>query len=61
MARHINESVKIEGNLAKNQNSISAQELYVMKNGKWKKVWDVNLQDDIYRDIWGVHPYGTAK
>lgn len=52
MARHINESVKIEGTMTKNLNSITATELYVMTNGKWRKTWDVKLQDDIFKDLY---------
>jgi hypothetical protein len=60
MARHINESVKIVGTMTKNLNSINAKELYVMKGGKYKKVWDINIQDEIYKDIWGTLPLGSG-
>ena len=61
MARHLNENVKINGTMKMDFKSIQAKELYVMNKGDWKKVWDVNLQDDIYRDIFGVHPLGGGE
>ena len=49
MARHINEQVKIDGTVNAKMKSIKATDIYV----KGKKVWDVNLEDKIYKDIFG--------
>jgi hypothetical protein len=55
MARHVNEQVLLKGDLVK-MNSIKADELFVMANGKWRKIWDVDLLSDFYSDILGTHP-----
>ena len=47
LARHINETVKIDGTVNAKLKSIKATDIYV----KGKKVWDVNLEDKIYKDI----------
>lgn len=49
MARHINETVKIEGTVNAKMKSIKATNIYV----KGKKVWALDLQDKIYQDIFG--------
>jgi hypothetical protein len=54
MARHINEQVKIDGTVNAKMKSIKASDLFVKDaKGGWKKVWDVNLEDKIYQDIFG--------
>ena len=55
MARHVNEQALVKGDLAK-MNSIKADELFVRANGKWRKIWDVDLLSDFYSDILGAHP-----
>ena len=49
LARHINEQVKIDGTVNAKMKSIKATDIYV----KGKKVWDVNLEDKIYKDLLG--------
>jgi hypothetical protein len=49
LARHINEQVKVDGTVNANMKSIKATEISV----KGKKVWSIDLEDKIYKDIWG--------
>ena len=49
LARHINETVKIDGTVNAKMKSIKATAIYV----KDKKVWSVDLEDSIYNDIFG--------
>ena len=49
LARHINETVKIDGTVNAKMKSIKANEISV----KGKKVWSVDLEDKIYEDIFG--------
>ena len=51
LARHLNQMVKVDGTMSPQFNSVKADELYVMDDGKWKKVWSQNWQDDIYKEI----------
>jgi hypothetical protein len=49
LARHINEQVKVDGTVNAKMKSIKATEISV----KGKKVWSVDLEDKIYKDIFG--------
>ena len=49
LARHINEQVKIDGTVNAKMKSIKATDIYV----KGKKVWCLDLEDKIYKDIFG--------
>ncbi len=49
LARHINEQVRIDGKVNAKMKSIHATDIYV----GGKKVWDVNLEDKIYKDLLG--------
>ena len=49
LARHINEQVKVDGTVNAKMKSIKA----TRSLSKGKKVWDVNLEDKIYKDIFG--------
>ncbi len=49
MARHINETVKIDGTVNAKMKSIKATDIFV----KGKKVWSLDLEDKIYQDIFG--------
>jgi len=54
LARHINEQVKIDGTVNAKMKSIKATDLYTMDAKKqWKKVWSLDLEDKIYKDIFG--------
>ncbi len=61
LARHIGEMVMIEGDVNTKYNSIKADNIYVMKDSKWRKVWSADLQDEIYGDILGSHPLKRGK
>lgn len=58
LARHINERVRVKGVMSKDSKAIHASEIFVDQRGKWKKVWSSNMEDDIYRDVWGTLPSG---
>ena len=58
LAKHLNEMVMIDGELNMKFNAIKAANLHVMENNKWRKVWALDWQDDIYRDYLGGIPIG---
>jgi len=49
MARHINEQVRIDGAVNAKTKSIKAEAIYA----RGKKVWSVDMFDEVYRDIMG--------
>lgn len=51
LARHLNQMVKVDGDMSPQFNSVKATQLFVMEDGKWKKVWSQDWQDDIYKEI----------
>jgi len=51
LARHINERVKISGDLNDKYNSIKAKELDIMKMGKYEKVWDTEGEFNLLRTL----------
>jgi hypothetical protein len=54
LARHINEQVKVDGAVNAKMKSIKATDIYTMDAKKaWKKVWSRDLEDKIYKDIFG--------
>jgi len=56
LAKHLNEMVMIDGELNMKFKAIKATNIHVMENMRWRKVWALNWQDDIYRDVLGQHP-----
>lgn len=56
MARHLNQRMKVEGSLSSRFKAIKADEIYIMEEGKWKKTWSQDWQDEIYRDITAGFP-----
>jgi len=56
LARGINKTVMIEGMLDQKSNSINAETISLMEDGKWRKVWSADLMDDLYEDVLGAHP-----
>lgn len=52
LARHINQTVAITGTVNSKMKSIKASEISVAG----KKVWSVDLEDAIYKDIIGIPP-----
>lgn len=60
MARHINEQVKVDGTVNAKVKSVRATNLYTMDAKKaWKKVWSADLEDKIYKDIFGAPRLGS--
>jgi hypothetical protein len=57
LARHINQEVKITGTVNAKMKSIKADQIDVAG----KKVWSVDLEDAIYRDILGGRPASSVK
>lgn len=55
LARNINQQAMIKGELTSSY-SIKADELFIMRGGKWEKAWDVDLLSDFYTNILGSHP-----
>ena len=49
LARHINEQVTVNGTVNAKMKSIKATDITI----QGKKVWSVDLEDKIYKDIWG--------
>lgn len=56
LAKHLNEMVMIDGELNMKFNAIKAVNINVMENMRWRKVWSIDLQDEIYSDVLGSHP-----
>ena len=48
LARHINERIKVTGNVSKKYDSIKAKKIEIFKNGVWVLVWTQKLQEDVY-------------
>jgi len=60
MARHINEQVKIDGTINAKTKAIKATDIYTLNaRNQWQKVWSVNMQDEIYKDIYGSSVFGN--
>jgi len=49
LARHINEKVRIKGEVNSKFKSINAMSLEYFKDGKWKTGWDKQKEEDITR------------
>ena len=57
LARLVNQQVKVDGDVDNATESIKAKEIYTQaSNQSWKKVWSSNVNDNIYRDIFGALP-----
>jgi hypothetical protein len=57
LARLVNQQVRVDGDVDSATESIKAKEIYTQASGaSWKKVWSSNVNDNIYRDIFGGHP-----
>ena len=57
MARHINQMVMIEGTYNNKFRAIKADNIYIMENMKWRKVWSQDFNDEIYREYLGGSPW----
>lgn len=60
LARHLNETVKVEGTKSSSFNAIKATDFYVRDGDKWKKTWSQDFQDEIYYQITAGYPLGGA-
>jgi hypothetical protein len=57
LARLVNQQVKVDGDVDNVTESVRAKEIYTQaSNQSWKKVWSSNVNDDIYRDVFGTLP-----
>lgn len=57
LAQLINKRVKVAGNVNMTTESITATDIHTIASDKsLKKVWAINRWDDIYRDVFGIHP-----
>ena len=57
LARLVTQQVKIDGDVDNATESIKAKEIYTQVSDKsWQKVWSSNVNDDIYRDVFGALP-----
>jgi len=61
LARHINQTVKIDGRMSDKYNAITATAIHAKAGNKWRKVWSVDWQDEIYRDYLGGSPLGGKE
>ncbi len=62
LARLVNQQVKIDGDMDNATESVRAKEIYTQASDRsWKKVWSSNVNDDIYRDVFGALPLGDPK
>jgi len=57
LARHLNTQVTVDGTVNAKMKTIKASDI----SAGGKKVWSQNMEDDIYKDIWGVGPGGSKK
>ena len=60
LARHLNETVKVEGIKSSTFNAIKATDFYVRDGDKWKKTWSQDSQDEIYYQITSGYPLGGS-
>jgi len=57
LARHLNTQVTVDGTVDKKMKSIKATDI----SAGGKKVWSQDLEDAIYKDIWGGAAGGPKK
>jgi hypothetical protein len=57
LARHLNTQVTIDGAVDKKMKTIKATDI----SASGKKAWSANMQDEIYKDLWGSGPGGPKK
>jgi hypothetical protein len=57
LAQLVNQQVKVDGDADNVTDSIKAKDIYKLApNKSWKKVWSSNVNDNIYRDVFGALP-----
>jgi hypothetical protein len=57
LVRHLNTQVTVEGTVDAKKKTIKAMDI----TSAGKKVWSQNMQDEIYKDLWGSGPGGPKK
>lgn len=57
LARHLNTQVTVDGTVDAKKKTIKATDI----TSSGKKVWSANMQDEIYKDIFGSGPSGPKK
>lgn len=57
LVRHLNTQVTVEGTVNAKMKSINATDI----SAAGKKVWSKNMEDEIYKDIWGSGPHGSKQ
>ena len=53
LARHINEMVKVTGDVSMKYPSINADKIEVYEKGAWKTTWDGNEAKRFYEELYG--------
>jgi len=51
LARHLTEQVRVSGKISSKYNSITADKVEVMKDGKWKVVWSAAMQKELEAEL----------
>ncbi|RPJ16046.1 MAG: hypothetical protein EHM30_07395 [Desulfobacteraceae bacterium] len=57
LVRHLNTQVTVEGTVDAKKKTIKAMDI----TSAGKKVWSQNMEDEIYKDLWGSGPGGSKK
>lgn len=57
LARHINQPVRVSGDLNPQYSSIRAQKIEVQRNGSWRSIWTPQQQDVFANPGVGPYPY----
>lgn len=60
LARHLNERVKVTGDISPKYPSIEANTIEVYEKGAWKTAWSREWQQEFYNDLYGGAPPGRA-
>ncbi|SHE77711.1 hypothetical protein SAMN02745206_00810 [Desulfacinum infernum DSM 9756] len=51
LSRYVNEMVRVEGNLHEKYNSITAEKLHVLRDGKWETRWTREAQEAAWKEL----------
>ena len=51
LARHLLEKVRVSGMIDKKYNSVMAKTLEVWKNGSWKLMWSMEMEDKMFQEL----------
>lgn len=56
LARHINDRIKVTGEVSAKYPSIEATQIEVFEKGAWKMAWSAKWQQEFYEDLFGAPP-----